>query len=157
MFFLLFLGDDTFKVFELDSQCKRVLFKGRDSFSFDVTKMQIAIEEMLSILEHDYNVNKDNIFFRVLENDNELINKVVLEVLGDHVRYKHKLQGVMIDVMDELSKIDNDKLLIKKYGVNYDGKCYKSDNNSFLKKDYSLLAYNISEDVLINALLQSKR
>ena len=62
MFFLLFLGDDTFKVFELDSQCKRVLFKGRDSFSFDVTKMQIAIEEMLSILEHDYNVNKDNIF-----------------------------------------------------------------------------------------------
>ena len=157
MLFLLFLGDDKFKVFELENQCKRVFFKGRDSFSFEVTKMQFAIEEMLSILEHEFNINKDNIFFRVLESDNELVNKAVLEVLGHHVRYKHKLQGVMVNVMAELSKIDNDKLLIKKYGVNYDGKCYKSDNNSFLNRDYSLLAYNISEDVLINALLQSKR
>ena len=157
MLFLLFLGDDKFKVFELENHCKRVFFKGRDSFSFEVTKMQFAIEEMLSILEHEFNINKDNIFFRVLESDNELVNKAVLEVLGHHVRYKHKLQGVMVNVMAELSKIDNDKLLIKKYGVNYDGKCYKSDKNSFFKKDYSLLAYNISEDVLINALLQSKR
>ena len=157
MFFLLLLGDDNFKVFELDKQCNRVLSRGKECFNFEVTKLQMAIEEMLSLLEQNFSINKDNIFFRVLECDNELINKVVIDVLGDRIRYKYKLQNIMVDVMDELTKIDNDKLMIKKYGINYDGKCYKSDKNSFFKKDYSLLAYNISEDVLIKALLQRKR
>ena len=62
MFFLLLLGDDNFKVFELDKQCNRVLFRGKECFNFEVTKLQMAIEEMLSLLEQNFSINKDNIF-----------------------------------------------------------------------------------------------
>ena len=158
MEFLMFIGKDNFKVFDLENRCERVLFRGRDYFSFELTKIQIAIEELFDILKNDFNINNDNnIYFHVLENNDELINKVVFEAMDGHIRNRHKLQGAMVSVMAELSQIEGDKLMIKKYGINYDDKCFKFNNNAFLKRDFSLLAYTISEDILIEALLQSKR
>lgn len=158
MEFLMFIGKDNFKIFDLENQCERVIFKGRDYFNFEITKIQIAIIEMFDILKNDFNINNDrNIYFHVLENEDNLINKVILECLQGHIRNKYKLQGTMVSVISELTKLGNDKLMISKYGVNYDGKCYKLDNNTFIKKDFSLLAYTINEELLIKCLLQSKR
>ena len=158
MEFLMFIGKDKFIIFDLENQCERVIFKGRDYFSFEITKIQISIAEMFGILKNDFNINNDNnIYFHVLENEDALINNIILDCLQGHIRNKHKLQGTMVSAINELSKLENDKLMIGKYGINYDGKCYKIINNTFIKKDFSLLAYTINEELLINCLLQSKR
>ena len=71
-----------------------------------------------------------------------------LRVSKNNVKEVIKLDTVLFRVIHDLLK--DKSLYIDEFGVNYDEESYVMRSNALERSNYSLLAYTINQDILMN-------
>lgn len=85
--------------------------------------------------------------FDVLECPDVNYNNTVMAALGEYVDRVYSLGDTLKTVIKKLSR--DKKLLIDKYGINYEGCSYKIENGDIVQGEYDLLGYTLhSGDVV---------
>lgn len=150
MIFLLFIGTRRLHVFDLNENCERIYIDGKDCYEYDITKASEDVEALLEYLVNEYNLSsKAEVKFQVLTNTDKGINDIMSRALGNHVQGRFSGMEIIKKAIKELSKDKN--YLIDDYGINFDGNCYKL-KGEIVKKDFSLLAYTLCDELLLNLI-----
>ena len=115
---------------------------------YDIHSIKSDLEDLLATVADTNNLdNANEMEFAIIENADNIRNTNVEQVLGNRIREKISIDDVLIRVVNSLAK-DKD-LHINEFGINYDGISYVLHNNDLQKSSYSLLAYNVSQEKLM--------
>ena len=115
---------------------------------YDIHSIRSDLEKLLETVADTNNLdNANEIEFTIIENADNIRNTNVEQILGNRIKEKMSINAVLIRVVNALSK-DNE-LHINEFGINYDGSSYILHNGELQKKPYSLLAYNVGQEKLI--------
>lgn len=152
MKFFVIIGKDNLYVYEKNgSSFEKQFIEGSSFYPYDVTHVDADINGFLDDLADEKNLGtKAKLEFDVLENGDSVRTGSVMRVLGDYVEERLPLSETVRKVIKKLGK-DKD-LFIDKYGINYDGTCYKMDGQTLLSGPFDLLAYTIHEDDVVELL-----
>ena len=115
---------------------------------YNTHSIKSDLENLLETVADTNNLdNANEIEFTIIENADNIRNTNVEQVLGNRIKEKMSINDVLIRVVNAISR-DNE-LHINEFGVNYDGSSYILHNGELQKKPYSLLAYNVEQEKLI--------
>ena len=82
-----------------------------------------------------------------MENSDTALNESFSKAQSNLIAKKFSLNEFLRKTINELAK--NPKLYISELGINYDGECYRIENELLIKNDYSLLALSIEPTTLL--------
>lgn len=115
---------------------------------YDTHSIKSDLANLLETVADTNNLDStDEIFFTVIENADFIRNKNVEQVLENRLKGKISVEEILIRTVDSLAK-DKD-LHINEFGINYDGASYLFRNEKLEKNSYSLLAYNVGQEKLM--------
>jgi len=115
---------------------------------YDTHSIKSDLMNLLETVADTNNLDStDEIFFTVIENADSVRNKNVEQVLENRVKEKFSVDEILIRAVNSLSQ--NKDLHINEFGINYDGASYLFKNGKLEKNSYSLLAYNIGQEKLM--------
>ena len=115
---------------------------------YDTHSIKADLENLLETVADTNNLNSaDEIFFTVIENADKIRNANVEQVLGNRIKEKISVNDILIRAFNALAQDKN--LHIKDFGINYDGASYLFKNGRLKKDSYSLLAYNVGQEKLM--------
>ena len=136
------------KFYLYDEARKPVRIAGKNFFEYDRNKIREATSRLTKEL---VNMNKlsseSELKFFVVENSDAALNEGFAKVHGDLVAKKFSLEGLMRTTIRELSA--DPKLYVDEFGINYDGDCYRRDNERLTRSNFSLLALSIEPEALL--------
>lgn len=121
---------------------------GHPGVPYELQDAKTAMEHLANSLVEEFNLgDKKEISLTLITNEDGYCTKVIEEELKN-LEIEVKLEDVNQGILNVLNNLQSQKaLLVDKYGINFDGKCYiKAEEKKFWKKDFSLLAYTVSED-----------
>lgn len=136
------------KFFVFDDARKPVFIEGESFFAYEVNKIRTAVAKLLEQLSDEYNLDKNEMNFRVVANSDKVRNESLNKELGAAIVKTYKLDELIRKTLAEFAK--NPKLYINEFGLNYDGECYRFDNSLLIYDDFSLLALSIEPSELLN-------
>ncbi len=115
---------------------------------YDTHSIKSDLMNLLETVADTNNLDStDEIFFTVIENADSVRNKNVEQVLENRVKEKFSVDEILIRAVNSLSQ--NKDLHINEFGINYDGTSYLYRNGKLEKNSYSLLAYNVGQEKLM--------
>lgn len=156
MNFFLLLGKNYLQIFDIANNYEKIYINGESDIYYDLTKSYVISKELINNLRDQYNLaNEADIVLKILKNADNTINDTVMKALAKYIKTTYALDDILISIINSLSQ--KDTLMIKEYGINYDGKCYKLDLNKLLVKDFSLLAYTLRDTDIINSIKYSNK
>jgi len=137
------------KFYLYDEACKPVHIDGNPFFEYERNKIREATLELTEKIVDDNNLaNKNELKFFIVENSDAVLNESFAKAQGNLIAKKYPLNELLRKTIRELAK--NPKLYVNELGVNYDGECYKVENEILTARDYSLLALSIEPKELLN-------
>ena len=138
-FYLYRRTNDSFEVEYIDGNSYR---------HYNTHSIKSDLENLLETVADINNLDSANeIYFSVIENADKIRNANVENVLGSRIKEKFSVDEILIRAVSSLAK-DKD-LHIDDFGINYDGNSYLFKNGKLEKNPYSLLAYNVSQEKLM--------
>ncbi len=156
MNFFLLLGKNYLQIFDIANNYEKIYINGESDIYYDLTKSYVISKELINNLRDQYNLaDEADIVLKILKNADNTINDTVMKALAKYIKTTYALDDILISIINSLSQ--KDTLMIKEYGINYDGKCYKLDLNKLLVKDFSLLAYTLRDTDIINSIKYSNK
>lgn len=115
---------------------------------YDTHSIKSDLANLLETVADTNNLDStDEIFFTVIENSDPIRNKNVEQVLENRLKEKISVDEILIRTVNALSQ--NKDLHINEFGINYDGSSYIFRNGKLEKSSYSLLAYNVGQEKLM--------
>lgn len=146
--FYMITGKDKLFVYEKQgNDYIRQYIEGNAYYSYNLNNAKNDIEKLIESLVNEYNMETSaEIEFYVIDNENSVCSEVVEKALGDYIEEKYSINSVLINVIQNLRK--EKKLMIDKFGVNFDGKNY-INNGQLIKKEFSLLGYTLNSDTIM--------
>lgn len=137
------------KFYLYDEARKPVHIDGNPFFDYERNKIREATLELTEKIVDDNNLaNKNELKFLVVGNSDAVLNESFAKAQGNLIAKKYPLNELLSKTIRELAK--NPKLYVNELGVNYDGECYKVENEILTAREYSLLALSIEPKELLN-------
>lgn len=135
---------------------ERQYIKGKPEFRYHLNQVKNDMKELLKALLEEYNLdsepedNQSEITFSLIESAAPVITEAVCNGLEGYLSKRYPLDKIISDAMKELEAAGTP--LLKEYGANFDGANYRWGNGGVLKADFSLLAYTLQADDLIQCV-----
>lgn len=115
---------------------------------YDTHSIKNDLVNLLDTVADTNNLNSsDEIEITLIENADSIRNKNVEQVLENRLKAKISVDDVLIRAVIALA--ENKDLHIYEFGINYDGASYIFRNGKLEKNSYSLLAYNVGQEKLM--------
>lgn len=149
MRFFIVIGKDKIYTYEQNGQYFEPQFlEGSETFSLNAGNINEDVNTYMDILANEKNLGTTaKLEFDVLESSNQVLNSLILGVLGERVGKYLSLNDTINKIIAKLSR--DKKLMIDKYGINYEGFSYKKEGGKIKMGEFDLLAYTIHpKDVL---------
>lgn len=136
-------------IYEKDGDSfERVYLGGNPEYSYSVNCSQEHINKLFECLIEEYNLDTiGEVDFIVVENEDQIVSKSVVNALGQSVKNLINIEGLMIKISEGIGR--DKKLRIREYGINFDGKRYLFEDEKISKEDFCLLSYSLSDDMLM--------
>lgn len=127
---------------------EKVYLGGNPEYAYSVNSAKEHTEKFMAMIQEEYNLDSvGEVEFVVIDNEDEIVSDVMLKAFGKSVKEKIEIDKLMLDVSDALRR--DKKMHISEYGINFDGKKYAVSNRKISKEEFSLLAYTLTDDVLM--------
>lgn len=115
---------------------------------YDTHTIKTDLARLLETVADTNNLDSaDEIYFTLIENADHIRNANVEQFLGSRVKEKFSINGILRRVVNSLTS-DKD-LHISEFGINYDGANYILRDGQLKKNPYSLLAYNVGHEKIM--------
>ena len=149
MDFHMIIGKNAFYLYRLSANGFEVEYIDGNSYRhYDTHSIKSDLENLLETVADTNNLdNANDIEFTIIENADNIRNTNVEQVLGNRVKEKISINDILIRVVNALAQDKN--LHIDEFGINYDGASYILHNGNLQKNFYSLLAYNVNQEKLM--------
>lgn len=92
--------------------------------------------------------NENEIELIIIENSDRVRNTNVKLALKNYIKETIQLDTLLLRLIHDLLK--NKSLYIDEFGINYDEDCYIMRSNTLERSNYSLLAYTVNQNMLMN-------
>jgi len=146
---ILLIGKEQCFVYEKRSAgYEKQYIGGHPGVPFELQDAQTAVEFLVNDLVEEFNLSdKKELTFTLITNEDVYYTKVIEDELVKQ-EIEVKRDDVNRRILDVLNRLQTQSgLLVDKYGINFDGKCYqKAGDKKLWKKEFSLLAYTVDED-----------
>ena len=83
----------------------------------------------------------------MVDNEDRIVSEVMQKVLGEYQSKVYEIDFLMKLVAGKLQR--DSKMMIDKFGINFDGKNYLLSDGGIVKNDFNLLGYTLNEDDLM--------
>lgn len=122
---------------------------GNPYYRYILHDIKSSAKQMIAALVDNNNLeNEEEIELIIIENSDRVRNTNVERTLKKFIKETIPVDKVLVRVMNDLAK--DKKLYIDEFGINYDEECYVVRCNVLERGNYSLLAYSVNQDMLIN-------
>lgn len=150
MRFYVVIGKGAFFVYRKeDKKFEPEYIDGNPYYRYILHEIKSSAKQMLAALADINNLENENeIELAIIENSDRVRNVNVKLALENNVKEVIKLDTVLFRVIHDLLK--DKSLYIDEFGVNYDEESYVMRSNALERSNYSLLAYTINQDILMN-------
>lgn len=147
-FYVIIKKDFLFLYERNDASYERVYLEGNDKYAYEINRIEEGMNAFLSLICDEYNLDSTGeIDLIAILNEDKIISDAIVGVLGENIIEQIDIYQLLDNV---LRRLERDKeLYINQYGINYDGKNYVLDQEQLKKGEFSLLAYTVSEDMLM--------
>lgn len=144
------IGKNKLFLYEKNNQkYTRQFVEGNPDFPYDPRQAKDAAETLLKILENEYNLDgPGEIDLVIIENRDSQRSEIMNKALGDNVVETWPLDKVLKAAVQRLRREKKER--IDELGINFDGAHYLIEGDSLREGPFSLLAYPLSEDRLMN-------
>ena len=154
--FLLNVNRNAFTVYRKTEKYELQYIKGEPSFPYDGKRIAIDLAELLKTLADAYNLTSEKeLGFTLVLGIDDSINGEVEKYLRERQCIASDKSLTIQDVLDKLyDKLAADsRLMVKQYGINYDGVNYQKNSRQKLKRqDFKLLAYTVNDENIIDVI-----
>lgn len=150
MKFILVIGKNALYTYEKNGQQVQVQYvEGSDRYPFSSSSIGEDVKTYMNALANERNLGTTGALeFDVLESPDSVANSAIMSALGDNVGKKYNLFDALETVIKKLSR--DKKLMIDRYGINYEGFSYKKGKGSVEQSNYDLLSYTVHADDVIS-------
>lgn len=147
--FYVIIGRDKLYLYEKKGEeYSRQYIAGNPEFHYQINNVKQDVEKMMDILVEEYNLeNRSELSFFLIGNSDPFITETVSRALEGYIAGLHELSRSLAEIIKRFS--EDEKLLVKEFGINFDGVNYCLVNGEIKGTDYSLLGYTLQTDDLI--------
>ena len=152
MHFFVIIGKESLYVYEkVGNKFEKQFIEGSYCYPYDINNGDEEIDTFMDALANEKNLGtKAKLQFDILESEDQIHTNYVLKSMDQYICEKYELADTIFMLLKKLLK---DKTLkIEKYGINYDGNCYRINNQQLVKGPFNLLAYTICEDDIMGLI-----
>ncbi len=147
-FYMIIGGEALFLYTKEGASYQRQYIAANPEFPYQPSRVRDDVQKLLSILVEEYNLeDRSELTFSVVGGEDIVITETVCSVLDGNISDQYSLHSVISKIITKLDK--DEKLLIKEFGINFDGINYRLVSGSIQKSDYNLLGYTIQADDLM--------
>lgn len=155
--FYVIVGREQLYIYVKDgTKYERQYIKGKPEFCYQLNQAKSSMRELVKALMEEYNLDSEQeddqskIAFLLIEGVAPAITGAVCNGLEGYLSKRYPLNEIISKVMKKLEAADTP--LLKEFGANFDGVNYRWENGSIQKADFSLLAYTLQADDLIQCI-----
>ena len=131
---------------------EKVYLGGNPEYAYSVNSAKHYTNRFLDKIVEEYNLDSiGEIDFIVIDNEDEIISNVMLEAFGQNVKKRISIEKLISEISASIGR--DKKLHVSEYGINFDGKKYLIKNQQVVKEEFSLLAYSLSDDMLMKFIV----
>ena len=131
-----------------DENRKPVYIDGEAFFEYETSKIREATVRLTEKIVDENNLSgTSELNFFVIENSNAVLNDSFAKAQDSLIAKRFSLNELLRRTISDLAK--DPKLYVGELGVNYDGECYRLENELLTMRDYSLTALTIEPAALI--------
>lgn len=143
MKFFIIAGKNALYTYEQkDGKWSSMFIEGSDSFPLNPNNVEEDTKAYLETLANEKNLGTTAMLeFEMLESPDKILNENIIKAFGDHIDMVRPLDECIGSVLKKLMR--DKKLKIEKYGINYEGISYKSEDLKVIKGDFDLLGLTI--------------
>ena len=122
---------------------------GNPYYRYILHEIKASVKQMLITLADINNLDNENeIELVIIENSDRVRNTNVKLALKNYIKETIQLDTLLLRLIHDLLK--NKSLYIDELGINYDEDCYIMRSNTLERSNYSLLAYTVNQNMLMN-------
>lgn len=127
---------------------QRQYIEASPEFPYQAGRVQDDIKELLKVLVEEYNLEDvSELTFSVVGNTDPIITEMICSVLNGNISNQYELYSVISQII--LKLVMDEKLMIREFGINFDGFNYRLIDGDMQKGDYNLLGYTLQTDDFI--------
>ncbi len=143
------VGKNAFYLYRLSAYGFEIEYVDGNPYKhYNIHSIRFDLENLLETVADTNNLNNSNeIKIILIGNSDPIRNKNVEQVLGNRIKAKISVNDVLLRAVKDLAR--NRDLHIGEFGINYDGTSYLFKQGRLEAKPYSLLAYNLEQEKLI--------
>lgn len=147
--FYVVIKKDYFALYEKNGDLfEKIYLSGNPEYRYSINSVKDSTQRFLTTILEEYNLDSiGEIDLIVIDNEDEIITESILKAFDKHVKERVSISKLILKVLMALDR--DPKMHISEYGVNFDGKKYGLTDNTVIKAEFSLLAYSLSDDMLI--------
>ncbi len=144
--FFMFIGKDVLYLYEkIGKGYNRHYIEGNPEFHYQMNHIKKDVEKLINVLADEYNSdNESELLFCLIENSNPVVTEAICGALEGHISKRYSLNSVLPIVIGGLE--EDTKLLVKDFGINFDGINYRMMDGKLKEADYSLLGFTLQTD-----------
>lgn len=133
------------------SSYEKVYLGGNPEFSYSLNSAKDYVSRFFDMIIEEYNLDTiGEIDFVIIDNEDEIISNAMIDAFGDSVKKRISVENLMVEVSAGIGR--DKKLHISEYGINFDGKKYLIKDKKAVKEEFNLLAYTLSDEMLVKFL-----
>lgn len=147
--FYVIIKKDYLTIYEKNGNSyEKVYLGGNPEYPYSVNSAKDYINRFFEMIIEEYNLDTmGEIDFVVIDNEDVITTNAMLTAFGQSVTKQISIENLMEEILASIGR--DKKLRISEYGINYDGKKYLVKDEKVVKEEFSLLAYTLSDDMLI--------
>lgn len=151
--FYLVITQDKLHVYrQTQSGLEVEVFEGEPSFPYSSTRVQEDVERLENELLNNNNLDdRSALSFIVLLSHNDVLNEVFEKALDGQIVQKIPIDSLIWKAIEHFGR--NSENHIQDLGINYDGCCFIKKGDKLISNKFSLLAYTVKPEVMLELLI----
>lgn len=147
--FYVIIKKDYLTIYEKNGNSyEKVYLGGNSEYTYSVNSAKDYVNQFFEMIIEEYNLDTmGEIDFVVIDNEDVITTNAMMTAFGQSVAKQISIENLMEEILASIGR--DKKLRISEYGINYDGKKYLVKDKKVVKEEFSLLAYTLSDDMLI--------
>lgn len=147
--FYVIIKKDYLTIYEKNGNSyEKVYLGGNSEYTYSVNSAKDYVNRFFEMIIEEYNLDTmGEIDFVVIDNEDVITTNAMMMAFGQSVAKQISIENLMEEILASIGR--DKKLRISEYGINYDGKKYLVKDKKVVKEEFSLLAYTLSDDMLI--------